>query len=49
MKSRKMVLMNPGQERRLRPREQTYGCGLGRKEGLGQMERVAWEHIHYHI
>ena len=21
----------------------------GRKEGLGQMERVAWEHIHYHV
>ena len=35
MKSRKMALMNPGQEQRLRPREQTYGCGLGEEGGAG--------------
>ena len=29
-------------------REQTYGhgAGAGKKEKVGQMERVAWKHIH---
>ena len=39
--------MNPfaGQQRRHRHREQTYEHGgRGKKERMGQMERVTWEH-----
>ena len=37
MKSRKMAVMNlfTGQQQRLRPREQTYGCGLGEEGEAG--------------
>ena len=50
MESRKMVLMDlfSGQQWRLRHREQTYGHRAG-KERVGQMERVAWKHIHCYI
>ena len=49
--SRKMVLMNlfAGQQWRCRHKEQTYGHGGDREERVGQMERVAWKHIHYHM
>ena len=47
MESRKIVLMNlfGGHQWRCRHREQTYGHGRG-KEWVGQMEAVAWKHIH---
>ena len=44
-----MVLMNlfAVQQWRCRHREQTYGHGgRGRREKVGQMERVTWKHIH---
>ena len=46
MESRKMVLMNlfSGQQWRCRHRRQTWGHREGRRGG--QMERVAWKHIH---
>ena len=49
MESTKIVVMNlfEGQEKRLRHREQTYGHRKG-KERVGQIERVALKHIHYH-
>ena len=48
MESRKMVLMNlfTEQQRRCREREQTCGRRKGR---VGQMERLAWKHIHCHV
>ena len=54
MEFRKMVLMNlfSGQQRRYRHREQTCGPGAGGGGGegrVGQMERVAQKHAHYHI
>jgi len=51
MESRKIVLLNlfSGQQWRHRHREQTYGHGGLRGERAGQMERVAWMHIHYHM
>ena len=50
MESRKMVVMNlfAGNQWKGRHRETTCGHKLG-KESVGQMERVVWNHIHYHI
>ena len=47
--SRKMVLMNlfAGQQWRSRYREQACGHSSGRR--VGQTERVALKHIHYHV
>ena len=50
MESGKMVLMNLLAGQQWRHREQTYGHGgQGRKERMGQMERVAWKHIHEYM
>ena len=50
MESRKMVVMNlfAGNQWKGRHRETTFRHKLG-KESVGQMERVVWNHIHYHI
>ena len=50
MGSRKMVLMNlfAGQQWRIQP----YRTGLWTqwgKERVGQIERIAWKHIYYHM
>ena len=37
------------QQWRYGQREQIYGHGVKGKQKVGQMERVAWRHIHYHI
>jgi len=49
MESRKIVLMKlfAGQQWRCRLREQTYG--YGQEEGEGEMEKVPWKHIYYHV
>jgi len=49
MEFRKMVLMNlfAGQQWRSRHREQACGHSSGRR--VGQIERVALKHIHYHV
>ena len=50
MESRKIVLMNlfEGQKKRLRHKEQIYGHRKG-NESVGQVDRVALKHIHYHM
>ena len=50
MEFSKTVLMNPfaGLQWRHRYRRQTCGHRV-RKERVGQMERVAWKHIHCYI
>jgi len=50
MESRKMLLMNlfAGQQWRCRHRKQICGHGGG-EERVGGMEKVTWEHIHYHM
>ena len=49
MESREMVPMNlfAGQQWACRHREQTWGWG--KKERVGQMERVAWKHTLMYI
>ena len=51
MESRKIALLNlfSGQQWGHRHREQTYGHGGGGNERVGQMQRVAWMYIHYHM
>ena len=49
MESRKMVLMNlnAGEQWRHRHREQT--CRHSGEKRVGQMERGALKHVHYHM
>ena len=47
-----MVLVNPfaWEQWRHRHREQGYGHRwAGRKERMGQVERIAWKYIHYYM
>ena len=50
MESKRTIVLKlfAGQQWRRRRREQTYGSGDGGMERAGQMQRVAWRHLHYH-